>query len=62
MNHLMNAVQSEEARKRRAAMSEDMKMALAFAKLEIVELEAGIRDITSCPGILSLARAAKVAL
>jgi hypothetical protein len=58
MNGLMTAVKSEEARKRRAEMSEDMKMAIAFAKLEIVELEAGIRTIESCPGIITLARAA----
>jgi hypothetical protein len=63
MNHgLMSAIQSEEARKRRAEMSEDMKMAIAFAKLELTELEAGIRDIASCPGIITLARAAKVAV
>jgi hypothetical protein len=62
MNALMNAIKSDEARKNRERMSEDMKMAIAFAKLELTELEAGIRTIESCPGILSLARAAKVAL
>jgi hypothetical protein len=33
----------------------ELSLAMAFAKLEILEVEAGRRDLLSCPGIENLA-------
>jgi len=35
----------------------ELAIALSFAKLEIIELQAGTRSLTQCPGLKSLAEA-----
>lgn len=35
----------------------ELRLALAFAKLEIIEVQAGKRTLTQCPGVESVAKA-----
>lgn len=38
---------------------DEIRMAIAFARLELLELEHGRRGITQCPGIEQLAKEAE---
>ncbi len=59
MNALMKAI--VDSRSVREAQSEDLKTALVFAKLELLEVQAGIRGLTQCPGLDQLAKMIKEA-
>lgn len=54
-DHLAKAIMA--GRERAASYSEDFKTALTFARLEIAELQAGIRDLRSCPGVFAVMKA-----
>lgn len=50
---LMQAISN--GREAREAQSDEFKMDLVFAKLEVVELQAGIRGLLDCPAIERIA-------
>jgi hypothetical protein len=60
-NQLMSAITSPAAQKARKEQSSELKTALTFARLEVAELQAGIRNLKDCPGILQLAEIIKAA-
>jgi hypothetical protein len=42
-------------------LSPELKAAIAFAKLELLEIEAGKRELTRCPGVKNVADAIRKA-
>lgn len=54
---LLQAISAAKAT--REGQSEELKTAIVFAKLELAELQAGIRGLTQCPGIDQLAEMIK---
>jgi hypothetical protein len=55
--HAAKREKEAEAERAAADAAGNLKTAIAFAQLELIELEAGKRELTQCPGIKNVALA-----